>query len=59
LLTDFLDKHHSILHDKQLDNLEKFLECTDMDIYDWVCGKSQSNEKGIQEIVNLIRAKQS
>lgn len=54
-LTRFIAKELDSLTEKQMEQLEKLLSCSDPDIFSWLMGSEQPNDKDLKTIVDFIQ----
>ena len=55
LLGDFADHHIQELNDQQLDDLEILMHQNDIDVMNWVIGKTTVPDEFNTELINLIK----
>lgn len=55
LFRDFIDQHYEQLSDDEKQGLSKLLDEADLDILDWIMGRSRPEDDALMHIINLIR----
>ncbi|HIF51812.1 MAG TPA: succinate dehydrogenase assembly factor 2 family protein [Thiotrichaceae bacterium] len=55
LFREFIDGHYDQLNDHEKQGLSKLLDEADLDILDWIMGKSKPEDDTLMHIVTLIR----
>ena len=56
ILGRFADKHLPGFDEAQLDRYEALLECSDPDIFDWVCGRATPPPEHDHDVMRLLLA---
>lgn len=56
LLQRFVEKEYDVLTDQQKNDFEYLLEQPDLEILDWIIGKSNPESEAMQHLVDRIRA---
>ncbi len=55
LFRDFVDGHYDQLNNNEKQGLSKLLDEADLDILDWILGKSKPDDDELMHIITLIR----
>jgi antitoxin CptB len=55
LFREFIDQHYDELNDVEKQSLSKLLDEADLDILDWIMGRSKPEDDALINIVTLIR----
>ena len=55
LLASYLERHGATFEADALTQFERLLECTDMDIQDWLTGRSEPPDGALRALIARIR----
>lgn len=55
LLAAWLERHAATMAPDTLDTFERLLECTDMDLHDWLTGRAVAPDSRLRHLLDAIR----